>query len=52
MRLRTSAITLAAVAALALLAWAQAAPAKGVLGAAELKQLVPHDFFLDRKSVV
>ena len=49
MRLRTSAITLAAVAALALLTWAQAAPAKGVLGAAELKQLVPHDFFFAGK---
>ena len=50
MRLRTLAITLAAGAALALLTWAQGAPAKGVLGAAELKQLVPHDFFFAGKT--
>jgi hypothetical protein len=50
MRLRTSAIALATVAALALLTWAQAAPAKGVLGAAELKQLVPHDYFFAGKT--
>jgi len=50
MRLRTSAIALAAVAALAVLAWAQAAPAKGVLGAAELKLLVPHDYFFAGKT--
>ena len=50
MRLRTSAITLAALAALALLTWAQSPPAKGVLPAAELKQLVPHDFFFAGKT--
>ena len=50
MRLRTSAITLAAVAALALLSWAQSAPAKGVLGAAELKQLIPANFFFAGKT--
>ncbi|MGH9491935.1 MAG: hypothetical protein ACRD2K_00405 [Terriglobales bacterium] len=50
MRLRTSAITTALLAALALLTWAQGAPAKGVLGAAELKQLVPHDFFFAGKT--
>ena len=50
MRLRTSAITLVALAALALLTWAQAAPAKGVLPAAELKQLIPHDFFFAGKT--
>jgi hypothetical protein len=52
MRLRTSAIALAAVAALALLTWAQSAsaPATGVLGVAELKQLVPHDYFFAGKT--
>ena len=50
MRLRTSFITLAAVATLALGTWAQSAPAKGVLGAAELKQLVPHDYFFAGKT--
>ncbi|MGH9650811.1 MAG: hypothetical protein ACRD3A_13470 [Terriglobales bacterium] len=35
---------------MALLTWAQGAPAKGVLGAAELKQLVPHDFFFAGKT--
>lgn len=50
MRLRTSAITLAALAALALLAWAQSPSAKGVLPAAELKQLVPHDYFFAGKT--
>jgi hypothetical protein len=40
------------VAALALLTWAQSAPApaKGVLSAAELKQLVPHDYFFAGKT--
>ena len=50
MRLRTSVITLAALAALALLTWAQTAPAKGVLPAAELKQLIPRDFFFAGKT--
>jgi len=50
MRLRTSAIALAAVAALALLAGAQAPAAKGVLPAAELKQLVPSNFFFAGKT--
>jgi len=50
MRLRTSAITLAVLATLALLAWAQAPAAKGVLPAAELKQLVPRDFFFAGKT--
>ena len=50
MRLRTSAIALAAMAALALLAGAQAPAAKGVLPAAELKQLVPSNFFFAGKT--
>jgi len=50
MRLRTSAITLTMLAALALLAGAQAPAAQGVLPAAELKQLVPHDFFFAGKT--
>ena len=50
MRPRTSAIPLALLAALALLSWAQGAPAKGVLSAAELKQLVPRDFFFAGKT--
>ena len=50
MRPRTSAITLALLAALALLAWAQGASAKGVLTAAELKQLVTRDFFFAGKT--
>jgi hypothetical protein len=45
MKLRTLTFTFTAVAALALLAWAQGVPPKGVLGAADLKQLVPHDYF-------
>ena len=52
MRLRTSAIVFGATAALALLTWAQSAPAPapGVLGAAELKQLVPSNFFFAGKT--
>lgn len=50
MRLRTSAITLTILAALALLAGAQAPAAKGVLAAAELKQLVPQSFFFAGKT--
>lgn len=52
MNLRTSAITLTILAALALLAGAQAppAPAPGVLGAAELKELVPSNFFFAGKT--
>ena len=52
MRLRKPAILFAATAALALLTWAQAppAPAPGVLGAAELKQLVPSNFFFAGKT--
>lgn len=50
MRLRTLTVLFTAVAALALLSWAQGAPAKGVLGAAELKQLVPHDYFFAGKT--
>src|ERR1700675_2399067 len=51
MRLRTSAIALAAAAAaLAVLTWAQPAPAKGVLGADELKQLIPTNFFFAGKT--
>jgi hypothetical protein len=50
MRLRTSAIIFAAAAALAVLTWAQPAPAKGALSAAELKQLVPTNFFFAGKT--
>ena len=52
MRLRKPAIVFAATAALALLTWAQSAPAPapGVLGAAELKQLVPSNFFFAGKT--
>lgn len=48
MRLRTSVIGLALLAAL--LSGAQTPPAKGVLSAAELKQLVPHDYFFAGKT--
>jgi hypothetical protein len=50
MKLRTSAITLALLAALALVAGAQSPPAPGVLPAAEVKKLVPHDFFFAGKT--
>ena len=50
MGLKNSAIAFAAVAALALLTWAGAAPAQGVLGAAELKSLIPHDYFFAGKT--
>lgn len=50
MRLRTSVLALAAATALTWLGWAQAAPAKGVLPAAELKQLVPSQFFFGGKT--
>ena len=50
MSLKTSAITLALLAALTLLAWAQSPPAPGVLPAAEVKQLVPRDFFFAGKT--
>ena len=50
MKLRTLTITLVALAAVTLLTWAQGAPAKGVLGTAELKQLIPHDYFFAGKT--
>ncbi len=50
MKPRTSVIGLALLAILALLSWAQTPSAKGVLPAAELKQLVPHDYFFAGKT--
>lgn len=50
MKLRTAALSLLLLTTLALLAWAQSAPAKGVLAAPEVKQLVPHDFFFAGKT--
>jgi len=52
MRRRASVIGLALLAALTWLAWAQSAPAPapGILGAAELKQLVPSNFFFAGKT--
>lgn len=50
MRLKTSVIGLAILAGLAALSGAQAPPAKGVLPAAEVKTLVPHDYFFAGKT--
>jgi len=45
MKMRASAIWLASLATLALSAWAQKPPAKGILAPAELKQVVPQNYF-------
>lgn len=49
MKSRSTAVFFLLLTAAAVLAWAQSPPAPGVLSAAELKQLVPHDYFFAGK---